>query len=356
VLPYLHRAAFPSTSHPRMSSLSPFGSKIVYDGGIHCTICNNWTLGVNRGYAAAGLGLRENSKMSSNKSVSRQGIQSIEIGNRLIVALAEASTPLMLRDLAKSARMPPSKAHRYLVSFARGGLVVQEAESGRYDLGPLALQLGLAALRRMDAVGLAMPSLRNLSDDIKQTVALAVWANHGATIIRWLGTDAPVAATLRVGSIMPLTRSATGLVFIAHQPQLRWRSLVTQELAENRRNGLRPQSLSDLQRPLEQIQRDGYAVTSSFIPGISGMAAPVFAEDGSVALAIVTLGHSASFDQSRDRIAASLIAESRRLSARLGFEVIDGVFGSLRFRGKPKSLSDFDAGIRREIRGRHGRR
>ena len=35
---------------------------------------------------------------------------------------------------------------------------------------------------------------------------------------------------------------------------------------------------------------------------------------------------------------------------------IDDVFGSLPYRGKAKSLSDFDAGIRREIRRRHGRR
>jgi DNA-binding IclR family transcriptional regulator len=259
--------------------------------------------------------------MSSNKSISRQGIQSIEIGNRLVVALMEATKPLMLRDLAKSARMPPSKAHRYLVSFARVGLVAQEADSGRYDLGPLALQLGLAALRRMDAVGMAMPALRNLADVIKQTVALAVWANRGATIIRWLGTDAPVAATLRVGSIMPLTRSATGLVFISNQPKSGWQTLVRQELAENRRNGLQPQSLSDLQPQLDQIRREGYAATSGFIPGITGMAAPVFAEDGSMALAIVTLGHSASFDPSRERIASSLVAESKRLSVRLGFEI-----------------------------------
>ena len=34
---------------------------------------------------------------------------------------------------------------------------------------------------------------------------------------------------------------------------------------------------------------------------------------------------------------------------------IDGVFGSLPYRGKTKSLSDFDAGIRRELRRKHGR-
>jgi DNA-binding IclR family transcriptional regulator len=118
-----------------------------------------------------------------------------------------------------------------------------------------------------------------------------------------------------------LTRSATGLLFISHQPKSGWQTLVRQELAENRRNGLQPQSLSDLQPQLDQIRREGYAATSSFIPGITGMAAPVFAEDGSMILAIVTLGHSASFDPSRERIAASLVAESKRLSARLGFEI-----------------------------------
>jgi DNA-binding IclR family transcriptional regulator len=41
--------------------------------------------------------------------------------------------------------MPAAKAHRYLVSLIRVRMVVQEA-TGRYDLGPLAVQLGLASL------------------------------------------------------------------------------------------------------------------------------------------------------------------------------------------------------------------
>jgi AbrB family looped-hinge helix DNA binding protein len=34
---------------------------------------------------------------------------------------------------------------------------------------------------------------------------------------------------------------------------------------------------------------------------------------------------------------------------------MDRVFGSLRHRGKAKSLAEFDAGIRREMRRKHGR-
>ena len=185
--------------------------------------------------------------MRAANSCSQQGIQSIEVGNRLLLVLAEASAPMMLRDLASAAGMSSSKAHRYLVSYARVGLVHQEPRSGRYDLGPLSLQLGFAALRRFDAISLAMPMLRELGETLGQTVALAAWANCGATIVRWLGSDAPVTATLRVGSVMPLTRSATGLVFAAHMPRSRWLGLVKRELAENRRRRLKPRTLAELE-------------------------------------------------------------------------------------------------------------
>jgi len=61
----------------------------------------------------------------------RQGIQSIEVGTRLLRALAAHGRAMMLRDVARHAGMPPAKAHRYLVSFMRMGLVEQDANTGR---------------------------------------------------------------------------------------------------------------------------------------------------------------------------------------------------------------------------------
>jgi len=90
---------------------------------------------------------------------SRQGIQSIEVGVPLLRVLADHGAPMMLRDLAKAAGMPAAKAHRYLVSFVRTGLVTQDPLSGRYDLGHFALDLGLASLARLDAVRVATPVL-----------------------------------------------------------------------------------------------------------------------------------------------------------------------------------------------------
>jgi len=248
-----------------------------------------------------------------------QGVQSIEVGARLLQALARASQPQMLRDLAAAAGMPPAKAHRYLVSFARMGLVAQNAETGLYDLGAFALELGLGAIARLEPVNAAMPGLRELGAEIGQTVALAVWANHGATIVRWLGADTPVAASLRVGSVMPLTRSATGGAFLAFLPPQTTAPFVRRELAENARKGLSPSTQEELDRFVAQTRRQGFARTSDFIPGISGMAAPVFDHTGAMVLALIALGYSKPFDAAAASISAALMRRAAALSAEFGY-------------------------------------
>ena len=256
--------------------------------------------------------------MPPRKTREQQGIQSIEVGARVLQALVRASRPQMLRDLAAEARMPPAKAHRYLVSLARMGLVEQQAETGLYDLGSFAMDLGLSALARLEPVTLAAPVLAELRGATGQTVALAVYANHGPTIVRWLGADTPVSASLRTGSVMPLTRSATGQVFLAFLPPETTAVGLKKELADNVRQGLTPVGRDEVEQLTAQIRRRGIARTSEFIPGISGMAAPVFDHSGTLALALVVLGYSKPFEAQAEPIAAVLKAKAGALSKRLG--------------------------------------
>lgn len=256
--------------------------------------------------------------MSARKTKLQQGISSIEVGARLLHAMTRASRPQMLRDLAAAAQMPAAKAHRYLVSFMRMGLVEQQAESGLYDLGSFALELGLSAIARLEPVTLAAPVLAELREEIGQTVALAVWANHGPTIVRWLGTDTPVSASLRVGAVMPLTRSATGQIFLAFQPAEATAAFIKKELAEQARLGLSPHTRDAVDQLITRIRRRGLAATSDFIPGIAGMAAPVFDQSGALALSLVALGYSKPFEGASDRIAAALTRHAHVMSKRLG--------------------------------------
>jgi DNA-binding IclR family transcriptional regulator len=257
--------------------------------------------------------------MAVRRPKARQGVQSIEVGIALLRVLAKARGPQMLKALATSAGMPAAKAHRYLVSLVRAGLVEQHPESGRYDLGPFALDLGLGALGRLEPVTVASPTLEALRAETGQTVALAVWANGGATIVRWLGADTPVAASLRLGSVMPLTRSATGRVFISFLPAQTTDREVRLEISDNRRKRLMPATRQQVDRIVQSVRRQGFAYTSDFIPGIAGIAVPVLGQSGSIEMALIALGYSKPFDLTKQAIAKALLREADKLAGRLGW-------------------------------------
>ncbi len=113
----------------------------------------------------------------------RRGIQSIEVGGKILFALLEHSSSLPLGALAKAAGMSGANAHAYLVSYGNLGLVRQDPNTGEYELGPLALQLGLAALHRLDPIKIAVPMTREFAERTGQTIAIAVLGNLGPVIV-----------------------------------------------------------------------------------------------------------------------------------------------------------------------------
>jgi len=252
----------------------------------------------------------------------QQGIQSIEIGAQLLRALAANGRSMKLIDLAKKSGMPAAKAHRYLVSFIRMGLVEQDTNTGRYDLGEFSLELGLASLSRVDAVRLADPVLEDLCEEIGETVALSVWGNNGATCVRLIEAGGPVTVTLRTGVVMPLTTSATGLAYAAffQSPYLKkWIAVELRATAEAA-NTSTTAVMRELEALLKEIRNHGIARASgSLTPGINGFCAPVFNHTGRMVAAITSLGTTGHFDMGWDsQLALSIKDAAVKLSKRLG--------------------------------------
>lgn len=263
----------------------------------------------------------------------RAGIQSVEVGFELLNALSRASGALMLRDLAAAAGMSAAKAHRYLVSFQRMGLVMQDPVSTRYDLGPAALRLGLASLSRIDAVKLARERVPALLAETGHTLAIAVWGNQGPTMVHWTEAPQTVPVTLRLGDVMPLLTSATGRCFAAFmgiegrdaarvEPMIRNELAVLQQLPNT---GLAlvdvPQSQQAVHDLLAETRRQGMGrVVHSLLPGVGGFCAPVFDAQGRLALGLVVLGSVATLDTRWDGPpATALLRCARQLSADMGY-------------------------------------
>lgn len=254
----------------------------------------------------------------------RAGIQSVEVGFGLLDVLGKAAGPLMLRDLAAAAGMSAAKAHRYLVSFQRLELVTQDAISTRYDLGPAALKLGLASLSRIDAVKLARERIPQIMEQIGgHTLALAVWGNHGPTIVHWEESPHSVKLNLRLGDVLPLLASATGRCFAAYTSREAIAPMLKDEMARSQKLGRTdlPATMTEARKMFDAVRLQGAArVVDPLLPGIVGFCAPVFDSDGHMVLGVVAVGSMASFDPEwKGAVDGPLRAAASRLSSDLGW-------------------------------------
>ena len=242
------------------------------------------------------------------------GIQSFENGVELLKILVAAGQPMKLKALAGAARMSASKAHRYLVSLCRSGLVAQETPAGEYRLGPYALEMALACFNSLRPIKLASEALEAIGREVNLTVAIAAWGNHGPTIIRIEESLHAVSMNVRAGTVVPLSRTASGLVLAAFMPRHVVQPLIDAELR-------RPAEREALEKELAEVRRTGVAaIAQRLVPGADALAVPVFDHRGAIALTLMAVGTSGTFSLAADGpVAAALKRHAAALSNQLGY-------------------------------------
>lgn len=242
----------------------------------------------------------------------------------VLEAFARNRSAMSLKQVCQELDMAPSKVHRYLVSFVRGGMLTQLAANGLYDLGPTARRLGMTALARLDSFAAASKELLWLRDTTDQTVCLSIWADAGPTLIRWESGSAPLLMTIRVGSLLPLSESAIGRIFLAHMP----RAIVQPILKRQRQlaglKGDRP-SLTEEQIDEIRVARSIH-LSSALIAGVDAIAAPVFDADSALSSVICLLApHQAATGEAATTLYRNIEEAARRISYELGHYTGDNV-------------------------------
>lgn len=254
----------------------------------------------------------------------RRSIQSVEVGFPLLAALVDAGRPLTLRDLAGAAGMTSAKAHPYLVSFTRVGLVQQDTVTGQYELGPFALQMGLASLQRLDPVRVALPEVDKLQSEIGHTLGIAVLGSHGPTMIHITEASYPVHVNMRKGTVMSMLHTATGQVFAAWLPPKVAEHYIAREdgdAAVIASLTPRKTTRANLDAMLADIRVHGMArALGNPLPGVDALSVPVFDHTGGIVLALTSLGPTGLFDASfTGAIARPLLACAQEISRKLGY-------------------------------------
>lgn len=250
---------------------------------------------------------------------SRKGIQSVEVAGSLLRVLAAVRAPVALTELAARAEMTPSKAHRYLISLGRAGLVRQDAESLKYEAGDLSLALGLAALGRIDVVRAAGPAMTALRDQVDETVVLSVWGNRGPVVVRFEESTHPVTVNVRVGSVLPVSNTAIGRVFAAWPRTTQVGALVKAEF-DALPAAARRAARVDFEADTTRIRSRGMAkIEGLLLPGVSALAAPLTDHGGQTAGVLAVIGPRSAIDTRwSGPVARALSKAATEVSAALG--------------------------------------
>lgn len=263
---------------------------------------------------------------TSSGTSARKGIQSLETGFRILDVLAHAPGAVALKDIASATGLTASGASFYMVSLLKIGVVQQDGRSGHYRLGPYAMSLGLAGLAQYDLLALAHGRLVDLANQLGHSVFLGVWANLGPTIVyRADGQHSRSLIELRVGSVLPVLRSALGRIFVAHLPSEVSLPFVSRELQEAQLSNPHaptdgepdvPRNRIELDRLIGDTRQHGLSrCRRGILSDYTAISAPIFDFGGTIIAAITVMGRIGLLDDNwQGSSAQALRAAARELS------------------------------------------
>lgn len=221
-------------------------------------------------------------------------------------------------DLARRLEIPVTTTLRIMTTLHLEGLV--RKVDGRFELGPVLIQLGDASLAGTEIRELALPVLAKLTGATDETSHLAIPCDDRSLIVAVQDSPHPLRAASRPGFLAELHCSSTGKIFLSYLHSDR-----VDEFYGKRRPAARtPHTLTTpaaLHREIETTRQRGFALDDEeFNAGVRCVAAPVFASDGTVAAAIGITASTVRFTTGRIPEFAGIVqAHAAELSRLLGF-------------------------------------
>ncbi|MBB4632691.1 IclR family transcriptional regulator [Sphingosinicella soli] len=250
----------------------------------------------------------EDTVAMTKQDASSGGTQAVSRAARILRMIARRGIEgTRLTQLTRYTGLPHPTVRRILKCLIIEGLVIQDAASKLYRLGPLNFELGLATLREVNSERAYQQILANLAQASGDTVYLM--ARSGADVVcldRAEGSFPIRAHLFSIGGRRPLGFGAAGLALLSSLCDADIQRIIAINAHEIE---VHPRlSIEYLMDAIERTRARGYAITSDIYTmgiGSVGVAIPNGDQDPVYALNLSTVG--------ADRFTPGRIAELQRL-------------------------------------------
>ncbi|MCG0275715.1 MAG: IclR family transcriptional regulator [Thermosediminibacteraceae bacterium] len=246
-------------------------------------------------------------------------VQSIERAMRILEELAEEEDGLGVTELSARVGLHKSTVHRILNTLLRMGYVEQNPKSEKYRLGTKLLYLGGAILDRMDIRKESHELLKQLAEEVNETVHLVIPDNDKALYIDKIDSKRTIRMYSQIGRHVPLHASAVGKAILAFSSPEYVQKVIKKGLDRYTRNTIvDPDRLIE---HLKEIRAQGYAVDDEENEeGIRCVGAPVFDYTDKVIAAISISGSTVTIPPERvPELASKVVNYARTISRKMGW-------------------------------------
>lgn len=246
-----------------------------------------------------------------------RSVATIERAVDVLFLFTRSGGDLGVTEIATELEISKAVVHRILTSLRDRDLITVDDDSRRYSLGPAVLDLAGAYQDSLDIRSEALEVMRRLSAVTNETATMSIRHGERRVYVDQITPDREVKMSVQVGSSFPLHAGATGKAFLAWLTDVEQEHYLAGDLARVTAETLVDPAM--LQRELDQIRKQGFAVSmGERQAGAGSVAAPVL-DHRRVPVAVISV--CGPVERFRDEVADAakhVVEATRDLSALLG--------------------------------------
>jgi IclR family acetate operon transcriptional repressor len=233
------------------------------------------------------------STASSDSDPKDGGVQSVDRALLIIETLAEDDEGYRLTDLAVRTGLSPSTVHRLLTTLEKRRFVQFDRSESTWHIGAQSFATGSTFARRRNFVTQALPYLRKLRDQTRETANLAVVDEGAMVVLTRVESREIMRSVTKVGGRVPMVASGLGKALLATYSEQDVFAIIQRD-GMPRLTSKSIVRAGELCKSLHDIRRQGYSVDDEeALIGLRCVSAVVY-DDCSEPLAAISVSGKAS--------------------------------------------------------------
>ncbi|MEH7251864.1 IclR family transcriptional regulator [Neobacillus niacini] len=245
-------------------------------------------------------------------------VKSAERVLKVFDLLAQYPAGLTIKEISGKLSFPQSSTSALIETLYSNGYLTAD-HFRRYKLGPKLIQLGSAAKDSIDLYGQGLPFLKELMEEVRETVFMAILDQSELAYIAKINSNRSIRTTAEPGKSKPLYCTGLGKAFLTFLPENRT-SEILQDLSLRPITDKTITKKEDLLQQLKSFAELGYAIDDEENEeGLYCLAAPVYGVDQTIQAAISVAGPKERMLKQKVMVVKKLLDTARKISGTIGY-------------------------------------